>query len=316
MIIKPGSEVKSEETVSDHPLNPNPDSEWCVYFKDNEKLLQIDKDCRRLYPELEFFQKATRFPCERLTNTENGIGALRKRVENCYLESHTVSRSRLGVTKMDTTRHKTGDSRPFHTLGESEEAHWEVVERMLFIYAKLNPGIQYVQGMNELLGPLYFTMASDPNLEWAQHAEADSFYCFTSLMAEVRDNFIKSLDDSICGIGGNMHILMSSLRDSDPAVHQHLLSQHIKPEFFAFRWITLLLSQEFELPDVLRLWDSLFSDSQRFGFLVDVCCAMIRLVRRNVLKNDFASNMKLLQNYPPSTSIEEVIRAAIKSRKP
>lgn len=26
-------------------------------------------------------------------------------------------------------------------------AHWEVVERILFIYAKLNPGIAYVQGM-------------------------------------------------------------------------------------------------------------------------------------------------------------------------
>ena len=46
--------------------------------------------------------------------------------------------------------------------------------------------------MNEILGPLYYTMATDPNKEWAQHAEADSFYCFTNLMAEIRDNFIKS----------------------------------------------------------------------------------------------------------------------------
>ena len=28
------------------PLNPNPDSKWRAYFKDNEMLLQIDKDCR------------------------------------------------------------------------------------------------------------------------------------------------------------------------------------------------------------------------------------------------------------------------------
>ena len=27
-----------------------------------------------------------------------------------------------------------------------------VVERMLFIYAKLNPGQSYVQGMNEIIG--------------------------------------------------------------------------------------------------------------------------------------------------------------------
>ena len=30
-------------------------------------------------------------------------------------------------------------------MNEGEEAHWEVVERILFIYAKLNPGLSYVQ---------------------------------------------------------------------------------------------------------------------------------------------------------------------------
>lgn len=46
------------------------------------------------------------------------------------------------------------------------EAHWEVVERILFIYAKLNPGIAYVQGMNEIVGPIYYTFATDPNSQW------------------------------------------------------------------------------------------------------------------------------------------------------
>ena len=35
----------------------------------------------------------------------------------------------------------------------------------------------------------------------AEHAEADAFWCFTHLMSEIRDNFIKHLDDSDCGIG-------------------------------------------------------------------------------------------------------------------
>ena len=33
------------------------------------------------------------------------------------------------------------------------------------------------------------------------HAEADAFFCFTHLMGEIRDNFLKTLDDSACGIG-------------------------------------------------------------------------------------------------------------------
>lgn len=51
--------------------------------------------------------------------------------------------------------------------------------------------------------------------------------------------------------------------------------QNIKPQYFTFRWLTLLLSQEFLLPDVIRIWDTLFSDPDRFHFLILVCCAML-----------------------------------------
>ena len=33
----------------------------------------------------------------------------------------------------------------YAVLAAGEEAHWEVVERILFLYAKLNPGQGYVQ---------------------------------------------------------------------------------------------------------------------------------------------------------------------------
>lgn len=53
------------------------------------------------------------------------------------------------------------------TTRENEEVdlHWEAIERILFIYAKLNPGVGYVQGMNEILGPIYYTMANDSDEE-------------------------------------------------------------------------------------------------------------------------------------------------------
>jgi hypothetical protein len=57
-------------------------------------------------------------------------------------------------------------SNEYEVLPSGCEAHWEVVERILFIYAKLNPGIAYVQGMNEVVGPIYYTFATDPNNEW------------------------------------------------------------------------------------------------------------------------------------------------------
>ena len=49
-------------------------------------------------------------------------------------------------------------------MEEGQEAHWEIVQRILFLYAKLNPGQGYVQGMNEIVGPIYYIFASDPNI--------------------------------------------------------------------------------------------------------------------------------------------------------
>lgn len=64
----------------------------------------------------------------------------------------------------------------YEAMEEGSEAHWEVVQRILFLYAKLNPGLGYVQGMNEIIGPIYYILASDPNVE--NRRRLNSFYFF------------------------------------------------------------------------------------------------------------------------------------------
>uniref|UniRef100_A0A0F7Z9L4 TBC1 domain family member 13 n=1 Tax=Crotalus adamanteus TaxID=8729 RepID=A0A0F7Z9L4_CROAD len=305
MIIQPGitkaelGVFREDVTLEDHPLNPNPNSQWNTYFKDNEVLLQIDKDVRRLYPDMAFFQRPTEYPCLLILDPQNEFETLRKRVEQTTLKSQTVARNRSGVTNVSSPL-KAPVLNEHEVLPDGSEAHWEVVERILFIYAKLNPGIAYVQGMNEIVGPLYYTFATDPNSEWKKHAEADTFFCFTNLMSEIRDNFIKSLDDSQCGITCKMEKVYVILKEKDGELYLKLQEQNIKPQFFAFRWLTLLLSQEFLLPDVIRIWDSLFADDNRFDFLLLVCCAMLTLIRDQLLEGDFTVNMRHLQDYPIS----------------
>lgn len=195
----------------------------------------------------------------------------------------------------------------YEAMQKGQEANWEVVERMLFIYAKLNSGQGYVQGMNEIIGPIYYVFAS--NEEHAEFAEADCFWCFTALMSEIRDFFIKSLDESETGIRGMMNKLNSLLERKDVRVHNRLKEQGIFPQYYSFRWLSLILSQEFDLPDVLRLWDSILADENRFEYLIYVCCAMIILVRDQILENDFEHNVKLLQNFP-SMDINFVLNRA------
>lgn len=89
------------------------------------------------------------------------------------------------------------------------ERHLDVLTRMLFIYAKTNPGIKYVQGMNEIMAVFYHAFVADK--AFAESVESDCFFCFTILMAEVRDCFLKALDDSESGIRARILSLNSLL---------------------------------------------------------------------------------------------------------
>lgn len=74
----------------------------------------------------------------------------------------------------------------YAVLSSGQEAHWEVVERILFIYAKLNPGQSYVQGMNEIIGPIYYLFATDADNEWRgfinRLADEENVWIFSSLI--------------------------------------------------------------------------------------------------------------------------------------
>ncbi|CAD7083195.1 unnamed protein product [Hermetia illucens] len=309
MVVPPG--LQSSEECHDHPLSEGPESAWSTFFKDNEFLLQIDKDVRRLCPDISFFQQPTEFPCDIVVNSR-GERRLHQRVVPSILSSANVERKGLGVTKINSMRKRNSES--YEAMDEGQEAHWEVVQRILFIYAKLNPGQGYVQGMNEIVGPIYYIMASNSVVEERKYAEADCFFCFTALMAEIRDFFIKTLDDSEGGIKFMMEKLAKMLHEKDPDVWLRLKQQELYPQYYSFRWLTLILSQEFPLPDVVRMWDSIFSDENRFSFLIDVCCAMIVLLRDQILENDFSTNVKLLQNFPPM-DINIVLSKAVSLRQ-
>lgn len=50
----------------------------------------------------------------------------------------------------------------------------------------------------------------------------------------------------------------------------------------------LLMCQEFDMSNVIRLWDTLFSDPDRFEFLNYICVAVVQLNRDLVVEGDFA----------------------------
>ncbi|XP_057431952.1 uncharacterized protein LOC130724688 isoform X1 [Lotus japonicus] len=201
--------------------------------------------------------------------------------------------------------------------GDSQfaKSNQESLKNILIIFAKLNPGIRYVQGMNEILAPLFYVLKNDPEEEHAAFAEADTFFCFVELLSGLRDNFCQQLDNSVVGIRSTITRLSQLLKEHDEELWRHLeVTTKVNPQFYSFRWITLLLTQEFNFHDILHIWDTLLSDPEGpQETLLRICCAMLILVRRRLLAGDFTSNLKLLQSYP-STNISHLLHVANKLR--
>ncbi|KAJ3047187.1 hypothetical protein HK097_000152, partial [Rhizophlyctis rosea] len=383
--------------VEDHPLNDSKDSKWQSYFEELAILEQIDKDVRRTLPDIAFFQLPIKTsiptPLHPLHNEflrNDGVKpfspiqsrrALFKRLDHLDdfgSRKRSPQHSPTAKTAEADPSNESADSenKPQQLKeGEVEDLHWEAVERILFIFAKLNPGIGYVQGMNEILAPLYYVIANDTEEEARAHAEADAFYAFSAFMGEFRDHFIRSLDNvqpgtpvrtpssmsfdekaksplpsrknSIAekameqaggnGVGSSMARLMKRLRRRDLELWKDMQSKSIHAAFFSFRWLTVLLTQEFPLPDLIRIWDSLIADiavdieergrsptasvpeldverEGQFDFLIDFCCAMLICVRDELLAGSFADNVKLLQNYP-SEDVDAILQRVYSFRE-
>ncbi|CDI98636.1 TBC1 domain family 3 [Echinococcus multilocularis] len=301
---------------ADHPLSSDPCSNWREYFDDNRILLQINKDCRRLYPELDFFRRPTQYPCNEAFSVNVSVSDLRNRIETERTRSHDVAANTIGALKLVTScdsirgsnsllraacdesfvKDGSTDDAQSNELSGRLEMHWEVVQRIIFIFYKINKGSSYVQGMNEVAGPIYHVFANHPDPEERRFAEADTFFCFNNLMAEIQSVFNRNFDQDI-GIGSKMEQMMHLLEVFDPELLHHLDRLHLEPTHFALRWITLLLAREFLLPDVLRLWDCILADEHRFDLVLYICCSMLMLVRSKLLDCDFPRAVHLLQNY-------------------
>ncbi|XP_031252648.1 TBC1 domain family member 13-like isoform X2 [Pistacia vera] len=203
-----------------------------------------------------------------------------------------------------------------HPLSLGKASVWnqyfeEAMRNILLLFSKLNPAIRYVQGMNEVLAPLYYVFSTDPDEQNAVNAEADSFCCFVRLLSDSVDHFCQQLDNSAVGILSTLSRLSELLKANNEELWHHLeVTNKVKPQFYAFRWITLLLTQEFNFQSILRIWDSFLSNP--FGvqdMLLRVCCAMLLCIRSRLLSGDFAANLKLLQHYP-EINIEYLLQVA------
>lgn len=164
-------------------------------------------------------------------------------------------------------------------------ANLEIMKDILVTYNFHNTDLGYVQGMSDLLAPLFVAMGDEPMAFWG----------FSLFMDRVQSNFY--LDQS--GMHGQLKTLDSLIRFMDPTLYKRLEDTDTSNLFFCFRWLLVWFKREFEWEDVIRLWEVLWTNHLSDKMILFIALAVIDAHREKILKdlNEFDQVLRVCYIY-------------------
>jgi hypothetical protein len=140
---------------------------------------------------------------------------------------------------------------------------------MLLTYNEYNRDLGYVQGMSDLLAPIYAVMQDD----------AIAFWGFAHFMERMERNFLR--DQS--GMRAQLLTLDHLVQLMDPKLYLHLQSTDSTNFFFFFRMLLVWYKREFPWMDVLHLWEGLWTDYLSSGFHLFIALAILEKHRSVIM---------------------------------
>ncbi|EDO16221.1 hypothetical protein Kpol_1014p41 [Vanderwaltozyma polyspora DSM 70294] len=154
---------------------------------------------------------------------------------------------------------------------EIKNPHLIKMKNILISYNTMNPNLGYVQGMTDLLSPIYYIIRD----------EALSFWCFVNFMERMERNFMR--DQS--GIRDQMLTLSSLCQIMLPQLSSHLSKCDSSNLFFCFRMILVWFKREFEFNDVCSIWEIFLTDYYSSQFQLFFMLAILQKNSNAVIQN-------------------------------
>ncbi|XP_038857499.1 TBC1 domain family member 15-like isoform X2 [Salvelinus namaycush] len=166
---------------------------------------------------------------------------------------------------------------------------------ILMTYCMYDFDLGYVQGMSDLLSPILYVMEN----------EVDAFWCFVSFMDHMHQNF----EEQMQGMKTQLIQLSALLRLLDLAFWNYLESQDSGYLYFCFRWLLIRFKRELSYPDVLRMWEVMWTGLPCQNFHLLVCCAILDSEKRKIMEENYGFNeiLKHINELSMKLDIEEIL---------
>jgi len=171
---------------------------------------------------------------------------------------------------------------------------------MLLTYNEYNRDLGYVQGMSDLLAPIYAIEQDD----------AVAFWGFVHFMERMERNFLR--DQS--GMRLQLTTLDQLVQLLDPELYTHLEKLDSTNFFFFFRMLLVWYKREFSFPDILRLYEGLWTDYLSANFHLFVAVAILEKHRAVILEHlrGFDEVLKYVNELSGTIDLESTLVGAEK----
>ncbi|KAI8981649.1 rab-GTPase-TBC domain-containing protein [Mycotypha africana] len=176
--------------------------------------------------------------------------------------------------------------------------HLETLKDILCTYNVYNTNLGYVQGMSDLLSPIYVVIRD----------EALSFWAFAGFMDRMKSNFYK--DQS--GMHKQLLTMDLLLQFMDPSLYKHLQKTDSVNFFFCFRWMLVWFKREFKWDDMLVLWEVLWTDYLTSKFHLFVALSILDQHRDVIIEylTNFDEVLKYINDLSLTINLEETLQRA------
>ncbi|KLT38803.1 RabGAP/TBC [Cutaneotrichosporon oleaginosum] len=149
--------------------------------------------------------------------------------------------------------------------------HIAELREILMTYHVHAPDLGYVQGMSDLLSPIYCVFDG---------SAPEAFYGLIGVMKMMESNFLR--DQS--GMRRQLSTLQQLIALMDPELHAHLERTGSLNLFFCFRWILIAFKREFKFEEVIRLWEVLWTNYYSDNMVLFVALAVLQSHRDVIIR--------------------------------
>ncbi|TGZ72405.1 hypothetical protein CRM22_002106 [Opisthorchis felineus] len=283
----------------DHPLALEQSSRWKHFFRMREIRQLIVQDVDRTFPNIHYFRGPE-------------VQQAMINILACYTEA---------------------------TGFDYQQGMHEILAPICFVLHWDSIAYQRVCEQNQISLPLRTHLAAVFDHRFLQ---ADAFTIFLRVMATIQKWYNCEQIIPVSNISSPLDTVLSPLSSStwtstpklnpaiaflndlhnrllknlDQKLYCHLKALDIHPALFGLRWIRLLFGHEFELHDLLYVWDCIFAVDNSFAFVRYVYVTMLKHLSPMLLSRDYSDCLFLLMRFPSDVDITRIIQNALNLYNP